>query len=147
MACAEGQRVMLAIAAVESGGGDIQYAGHNCGPRQEPAYSSGGHLAVGTQALLNARYGDTIAAASHGPWQMMFGNFTPETQQAIAGTTVTLLDYAREFVRFFNSYVIRTRHAATLDEFGQVWNLGHIGPDLAYTNKLDKAYAQTENQV
>ncbi len=138
---------MLAIAAVESGGGDVQYAGHNCGPRQEPAYSSGGKYATGTQAALNERYGDAVAASSHGPWQMMFGNFTPEVQQAIAGATVTILDYAREFVRHFNLYVIRTRHAATLDEIGQVWNLGHIGPDPAYTQKLSKAYAQTETAL
>lgn len=142
-----GAAVMLGIAAVESGGGDVKFAGRNCGPRQEPAYSAGGSLAHGTQAALNSEYGDAIAAASHGPWQMLFGNFSTETQIAIAAGTVVLPDYAREFVRFFNSYVVRVRRARTLEEMGSVWNLGHIGPDPAYTGKLTKAYEQALTEI
>lgn len=130
----DGAKVAQAIASNESS------LGANCGPRQEPAYSTGGPLATGTQAVWNQEYGDAVAAASHGPWQMMFGNFSTEAQQAIADGTVDLQTYAQEFVRWFNVYVIRLRSAQTLDEIGECWNLGHIGSDPAYTTKLEAAY-------
>jgi hypothetical protein len=127
----DGVRCMTALASNESS------LGANCGPRPEPFYQ---HSKQPEQVALNAQYGE-IAWSSHGPWQMMFENFTPETQQAIANGPVQLSDYATEFVRFFNMYVITVRHAATLDQIGEVWNLGHIGPDPAYTQKLETAYS------
>jgi len=36
--------------------------------------------------------------------------------------------------------VIGARHAVTLADIGEVWNLGHIAPDPAYTVKLHLAY-------
>lgn len=126
---------MEAIATVESS------LGADCGPRQEPAYSTGGELAVGVQAELNLQYGDATAAASHGPWQMLFANFTPAAQGAIAAGTITLDRYALEFVRWFNLYVIGARGARTLAEIGEVWNEGHIAPDPEYVSKLEAAYA------
>lgn len=130
----DGAAVMQAIASNESS------IGEDCGPRQEPAYSTGGSLAQGEQAVLNDQYGDPIAAASHGPWQMMFGNFREDIQAAIAAETVTLQDYAQEFVLWFNVYVVRIRKAQTLAQIGEVWNLGHIGVDPAYVSKLQAAY-------
>ena len=133
----DGPRCMAAIASNESS------LGANCGPRQEPAYSDGGRYA---NADLLGRYG-TAAASSHGPWQMMFDNFTPEAQEAIGNGTADVSLFAQEFVRFFNAYVIRARHAQTLEQIGQVWNMGHIGKagaDPEYVNKLQVAYAAQE---
>lgn len=130
----EGEAVMQAIASNESS------LGVNCGPRQEPAYSSGGSLAKGPQALLNEQFGDAVAASSYGPWQMMFGNFTTEAMSDIFYGKMTLDDYAKEFVRFFNTYVIRDRKAQNLAQIGEVWNLGHVGADLEYVSKLEAAY-------
>ena len=129
----DGAGVMAALSSNESS------VGFDCGPRHEPAYDLGGSLAVGEQQSLLSQYGAT-AAASYGPWQMMFINFTPEVQSKIATHGDELIDYAQEFVRWFNRYVIRVRKATNLDQIGQVWNLGHIGPDPVYTSKLEAAY-------
>ncbi len=137
-----GAAVMQAIAANESS------VGANCGPRQEPAYSQGGALATAgsIQAELLEYYG-APAASSHGPWQMMFINFLPAVRARIAAGTATLDDYAQEFVRWFNAYVIGIRKAQTLDQIGEVWNLGHVGPDPAYTEKLEAAYQAALNSI
>jgi hypothetical protein len=42
-------------------------------------------------------------------------------------------------VRWFNDYVVG-KHPQSLVEIGEIWNAGHITPDLAYTNKLEVAY-------
>jgi hypothetical protein len=127
----DGIRCMIALASNESS------LGANCGPRPEPFYQHSQQL---LQMNLNTEYGE-IAWSSHGPFQMMFVNFSVETQAAIAKGTVTLQDYAVEFVRFFNFYVIGVRKASTLAEIGEVWNLGHVGPDPVYVQKLEAAYA------
>lgn len=127
---------MQAIAANESS------LGANCGPRQEPAYSQGGALAHGEQQILLMQFGVT-AASSHGPWQMMFGNFSPESQEAIAKNdgSADVRMYAQEFVRFFSRYVMGVRKAESLADIGEIWNLGHIGNDPAYVAKLGTNYA------
>jgi hypothetical protein len=134
----EPARVMLAIAAVESGGADPRYAGHDCGPRFEPAYYTGGSVYRKSPLVqkLVARW-DRAAASSYGPWQCMFDNCLGHTPDEM----LTNLDIcAQVFVTQFNNYVVGIRHASTLAEIGQVWNLGHIGPDPNYTTKLEKAY-------
>ncbi len=140
-------KVMTAISAVETGGGDVRYVGNNCGPRHEPAYEAGGaHWAQAAMAPLLAEYPpvgnppQSPAACSYGPWQMMFLNFSVPIQQSIIAGTVTLDDYASEFVRWFNSFETGKR-PQNLDQVGEIWNAGHITPDPAYTNKLEAAYA------
>lgn len=129
----DGRGVMAAIASNESS------LGANCGPRHEPAYDRGGSLAGGkAQMLLLAKFG-SAAACSYGPWQMMFDNFSVE-DPAVLQTDLDVC--AREFVSFFNRYVIQTRHAVSLADIGETWNLGHIGPDPAYVAKLQAAYEQ-----
>ncbi len=127
-----GSAVMQAIASNESS------LGADSGSRQEASYSEGGR---NYDAALEDSYG-SASECSHGPWQMMFDNFTPETQAEIVAGRATITDYAQEFVRFFNAYVIRTRHAQTLDQIGEVWNLGHIGYDPEYVHKLNLAYQE-----
>ena len=121
-----GANVMLAIAAVESGGEDINAVGHDCGPRYEPSYDVGGAIWKESrqQQLLVEQYGK-LGASSFGPWQMMLINctgYTPdELQKDLDGC-------ARAFVSYFNSYVIHGKHAKTLSDIGQVWNAGHVHP-------------------
>lgn len=142
----DGRGVMLAIAAVESGGADIAFAGHDCGPRHEPAYDQGGHLATAPlQAALLTRYG-RVAACSYGPWQMMFGNFRAATQDAIVASQESLQLYAADFVEWFNRYVIEVRRAGDLAQIGEVWNLGHVGPDPVYVERLERAYTAWQSQ-
>lgn len=131
-------RVMLAIAAVESGGDDPNYAGHDCGPRHEPAYDVGGSIYRKSTLVQNlVKEFGSAAASSYGPWQCMYDNCLGHTPQEL----IASLDLcAQVFVTQFNSYVEGTRHASTLDEIGQVWNLGHVAPDPVYTAKLEKAY-------
>ena len=135
----DGRGVMLALSSNESS------YGANCGPRREPAYDVGGSLSHGQQQALLLQQYPKQAPCSFGPWQMMFINFTPAAQAKIAAGSVELIDYAQEFVQFFNRYVIGVRKAASLAEVGEVWNLGHIGPDPVYVAKLDKAYFDWEN--
>lgn len=127
----DGRGVMAALSSNESS------IGADCGPRHEPAYDVGGHLASGKgQALLLQKFGHA-AACSYGPWQMMFDNFETEDP----GVLQTDLDVcAEEFVSWFNRYVIGIRRAVTLADIGEVWNLGHIAPDPAYVAKLEAAY-------
>jgi hypothetical protein len=137
----DGTRVMLAIAAVESGGADPVHAGHNCGPRLEPSYAEGGafFLRSPIQQQLVEQHGSK-AAMSYGPWQMMFPNFTdglsPQELEANLQTCAT------EFVRQFNRFAARWRFV-TLDQVGQVWNTGREIPDHEYTDKLHRAYEAT----
>lgn len=136
--------VMLAIGAVESGGGMLAAIGHDCGPRHEPAYDSGGHVWQNSleQQKLVGQYG-SAAACSYGPWQVMFINcpgFTPSELET------DLEANARCFVAYFNSYVIKARGAKTLVEIGQVYNGGHIFKDgippgvQRYVDQLSHAY-------
>ncbi len=138
----DGERVMIAIAANESGGGDVNFVGHDCGPRHEPAYDVGGSVWASSpaQRALVAKYGRD-GASSFGPWQTMLINcpsFTPTELE-------TNLDVcARCFVSHFNSYVAHF-DPKNLAEIGQIWNLGHksIYPPasvVAYCEKLQKAY-------
>lgn len=134
----DGSRLMLAIAMNESS------LGRNVGPRHEPAYDVGGSVWQSNlqQQALVRQYGSD-AACSYGPWQMMFINFgggiTPDQLH-----DVDLC--AQEFVRFFNSYVIRSRQASTLEQIAQVWNGGHVfhptpPPGVqAYVDRLKENY-------
>jgi len=133
---------MIALASNESS------IGHDCGPRHESSYDTGGYVYRHSeeQRDLVDKY-NSKAAASYGPWQMMFIDFQPGSQDEIYFGTADLTLYALEFVRFFNVYVIRTRHAQTLQEIGEVWNLGHIGSDPAYVNKLEQAYTLAVNNL
>lgn len=137
----DGPRVMLAIAAVESGGADPAHAGHNCGPRLEPAYCEGGSffLKSAVQQQLVEQYGD-MAAMSYGPWQMMFPNFSEGTFPRELETN--LQTCAVEFVRQFNHFSARWNFCS-LDQVGQVWNTGREIPDHDYTTKLGRAYEAT----
>lgn len=131
--------VMIAIAAVESGGGDVNYVGNNCGPRYEPAYDVGGSIYIKSpnQQTYVRKWGKD-AACSYGPWQCMFDNCLGHTPQEME-TSIDIC--AQVFVVQFNNYVEKFRKASTLDEIGEVWNLGHIAPDSSYTTKLQKAYS------
>lgn len=136
----KGSQLMAAIASNESS------LGANCGPRHEPAYDVGGAYAGNpTQAALLREYG-SAAACSYGPWQVMFINCPGYSPQELE-TCVD--DCARAFVAYFNSYVIKTRNAQTLDEIGQVYNAGHISENPAlgvvrYVSDLTRAYASLE---
>jgi hypothetical protein len=141
-----GWMVMLAIAAVESGGGDPNEAGNNCGPRHEPAYDVGGApWARNVMAPLLVEYppvgspAQSPAAMSYGPWQMMFVNCPGATPYLLLTSVEACAQY---FVHQFNSYVEAAEKAGNLDEIGEVWNAGHITADPAYTNKLTAAYQQ-----
>lgn len=133
----DGTRVMLALSSNESS------YGTNCEPRREPAYDTGGKIYLNNaqQKKLVDEFGSP-AACSYGPWQMMFINFNTGTP----GLLLADLDLlASEFVRFFNSYVIKTREAKTLQDIGQVWNLGHITKTppsgvVLYCKNLQVAY-------
>lgn len=131
-------RAMLALAAVESGGGDPNYAGHDCGPRHEPAYDVGGSIYQRSSLVqsLVAKWG-SAAASSYGPWQCMFDNCLGHTPQEME---TNLAICAQVFITQFNNYVEGVRHASNLDEVGEVWNLGHVGLDPQYVTKLEKAY-------
>jgi hypothetical protein len=132
-----GARLMAALASNESS------LGADCGPRHEPAYDAGGRYAANVrQARLLLQFG-SAAACSYGPWQMMLMNFVDRPP----GQLLTDLDIcAQDFVAFFNGYVIGARHAATLNDVGQVWNSGHISTRpsdavAAYCAKLATNYA------
>lgn len=136
----DGVKVMAAISFNESS------CGANCGPRHEPAYDKGGSLSTGKlQTTLLEEFG-SAAAYSYGPWQMMFINFIGYTPTQL----LTDLDgCADQFVKFFNSYVISTRKAETLDDMGQIWNSGHLSlvPSpgvLTYCKNLQTAYDSVE---
>lgn len=138
----DGARLMLAIAAVESGGTDPRQAGHNCGPRHESSYDVNGGFwrQSPTMQELVKEFG-SAAASSYGPWQMMYCNFSPTMTPQECDEDVE--DAAVEFVRFFNAQM-RRRNPQNLDEVGEVWNMGKIGPDPDYVQKLHRAYAATE---
>ena len=138
-----GAALMLAIAAVETGGGQVDYAGHDCGPRHEPAYDEGGKFwkTSNSLQLLIGEYGSQ-AAMSYGPWQMMFDNFTlGEFHTFVPSSLTTDLEFlAVNFVNFFNHYVLHF-HPTSVVEVGEIWNAGHITSDPAYTDKLMDAYS------
>lgn len=136
----DGIKIMAAIASNESS------VGANCGPRHEPAYEAGGAgWAQPAMAPLLAQYPpvgnppQSPAAMSYGPWQMMFVNFQFQRVYTPAQLQSDLGICAREFVRFFNGYVAG-KHPQGLDEIGAIWNMGHIAPDPAYTDRLQQAY-------
>lgn len=136
----DGPSVMEAIAMNESS------MGVNCGPRHEPAYDTGGRYCVGRQAQLVTAFG-SAAAASYGPWQMMFQNFM--NSRTPAQLLIDLDACAQDFVTFFNDYVVGVRHAVTISDIGQVWNSGHIArppavpsPNvMTYVDHLQSNYA------
>jgi len=140
----DGTRLMQAIAAVESGGGDIHSIGHDCGPRHESAYDVNGSAWRDSkeQQHLVEQFGSD-AACSYGPWQTMFINCPGYTFLELK---TNLDDCARAFVAYFNSYVVHTMGAKTLDEIAEVYNAGHvlkgnIPPGVQqYINQLGKAY-------
>lgn len=137
-----GERVMLAIAAVESGGADPKFAGHNCGPRHESAYDVNGgfwHQSTIQQGLVK-EWGSR-AACSFGPWQMMYCNFAPPVTPDQCEKDLRFC--AVEFVGRFNR-AMRRAAPKTLAEIGEIWNMGHIGPDPDYVTKLQRAYTATE---
>jgi hypothetical protein len=138
----DGRRVMLAIAAVESGGADPRAAGANCGPRHEPAYDvNGGFFRESpVQRGLVTTWG-SAAAMSYGPWQMMFCNFSQGMSPMEAETSLDRL--AVEFVRQFNQFD-RRWNFTSLDQIGETWNTGREQPDPDYTTKLEQAYTDTE---
>src|SRR6185503_13131681 len=136
-----GPRVMAALASNESS------YGLNCGPRHEPAYDVNGAIYKSNplQRNLVKEFG-SAAACSYGPWQMMYINFKGALPSELQND-LTLL--AQEFVHWFNTYVIKIRHAETVEQIGQVWNLGHITKEpqpgvLRYTQDLQKAYDSVE---
>lgn len=143
----DGARVMQAMAAVESS------TGADCGPKHEPAYEAGGAVwARNTMAPLLKQYPprgnppQSPAAMSYGPWQMMFINFQRHVTPYMLLTDLDLC--ATEFARHFNSFVLAKLATGAanptpetlLAEIGEIWNLGHIAPDTAYTDKLKAAY-------
>lgn len=139
-------KVMTAIGAVESGGGDVNQIGHNCGPRHEPAYEADGvPWAKKAMAPLLAKYPpvgkppQSPAACSYGMFQMMFLNFSTPAQEVIIAGAATVELYAQEFISWFNSYVVH-KNPQSLADIGSIWNAGHITQDLPYTTKLQKAY-------
>lgn len=144
----DGERVMVAIAANESGGGDVNFVGHDCGPRHEPSYDVGGQWWASSpaQRSLVAQY-SRLGASSFGPWQTMLINcpgFTP------AELETSLDDCARSFISHFNSYV--HQYAPNdIREIGMIWNGGHImrTPSigiLRYCSDLQKAYDSAVKQ-
>lgn len=133
-------RVALAIASNESS------VGANCGPRHEPGYDVDGAIWRNSalQQKLVTEFGPA-AACSYGPWQMMFINFEHGISPSDLLSDLDLC--ARNFVKFFNGYVIATRKAVSLGDIGQVWNAGHVraipSPDVErYCEHLATAYAQ-----
>ena len=130
----DGAKVMIAISSNESS------IGANCGPRHEPSYDVGGHVYAtnARQRALVATYGQD-AAMSYGPWQLMFYNFPSGVTPFQANKDLEL--NAQAFMTQFNNYVIRACKAQTLEEIGEVWNMGHICADKAYTDKLQAAYS------
>jgi len=131
-------KVMLAIAAVESGGADPSFAGHDCGPRFEPAYYKDGYFYKRSQKVQDlVEKFDRDGASSFGPWQMMFCNFS--SSRTPEDLLINLDFCAEDFVTWFNSYVIH-QNPVSLEEIGQIWNAGHKTPDSPYTIKLQKAY-------
>lgn len=138
----DGARLMLAIAAVESGGANPLAAGHNCGPRHEASYDTNGGFwrQSPTQQDLVREHG-TAAACSYGPWQMMFCNFSPDLTPDECNTDLARV--AVEFVRHFNLHM-RRWNPQNLDEIGEIWNTGKIGPDSDYVTKLQRAYMATD---
>lgn len=119
----DGAKVMAAIGAVESGGGNWEFIGHDCGPRHEPSYDYGGANCSQIQETVLNHYGSPAGACSYGPWQVMFVNSPGYT---VAEMETSAEDCARVFVSFFNSYVIRGRKASSLAEIGEVFNAGHV---------------------
>jgi len=137
----DGPKLMLAISGNESS------FGANCGPRHEPGYDTGGSTweRSDLQKQLVLKYGSD-AACSYGPWQMMYINFSGADTPTQLKTDLDAC--AVEFVRFFNSFVIRIRKAETLRDIGMTWNGGHIFPStedvpegiIRYCEKLESNY-------
>lgn len=143
----EGPRVMAAIGAVESGGGDWKAIGNDCGPRHEPAYDRGGLYDEGAQALLLDQYGSD-AACSYGPWQTMLVNVPGYTPNELRTDPTAC---AEAFLGFFNRYIVRHCNARTLSEIGEAYNAGHVitGNEVPpgirrYVYELTNAYHEVQ---
>lgn len=132
----DGGRVMAALASNESS------TGANCGPRHEPAYDVNGGVwhDSATQKALVAEYG-SLGASSFGPWQTMLINCPGRSP---ADLVANLEDCAQCLVAHFNDYVHHWS-PASLQDIGQIWNLGHktttppVGV-VRYCADLQKAY-------
>lgn len=129
----DGARLLRALAQVESS------FGQNCGPRVEPAYSPGGRYHKGAQQIWVTEYG-SAAAASHGPWQVMF----PTAKEL--GFRITPDDLALPevnglvAVEYLN---IRAKKATNLEQVARAYNGGNIyakAVPQSYINKLTLAY-------
>lgn len=136
-------RVMLAIAAVESGGGDPTQAGHDCGPRHERLYDSGGLYWQNspTQRALCQKWGFN-GACSYGPWQMMLCNFDEDIDPARLNRDLEFCTV--QFVLAYNRFMVRWGFIA-LAQIGEVWNTGREARDPEYVAKLSEAYELTVN--
>lgn len=136
-----GARLMLAIAAVESGGANPAFAGHDCGPRHESSFDVNGYYwrSNPLQRALVERYG-ADAASSFGPWQMMYPNFSDGATPAQLNSDLTLC--AQEFVRMYNREN-RRWDFILLAQIGKVWNTGRETRDPDYVTKLARAYELT----
>jgi hypothetical protein len=134
----DGVKILTALAAAESGGGDVKAVGHDCGPRHEPAYDVGGKVYKTStlQQELVTRHG-AAAACSYGPWQLMFMNYPGCTPDQLLHDLPALIEGA---VDYFNRYDIGCRKAKNLAEIGEVWNTGSVKADPVYVAELQAAY-------
>lgn len=112
-----------------------------CEPRFEPAYFGSGWYArqPPMPALIEA-YGKD-AAKSYGPWQVMFCNaakWRPEDFK--------YLDICAESFVTYLSNRCRIHRPANLDEFGQLYNGGHIVAKPALPNAQVLEYCHHLNE-
>lgn len=105
--------------------------GHDCDPRFEPAYWTGGRYAEDPhQEILNSRYGK-LGASSHGIFQIMccnlFSGFTPEELATDADAN------AQAFVGFLNKYLdretLRGTRPRNINELAAMFNTGNPRSD------------------
>lgn len=150
----DGVILMLAISAVETGGGEPQFIGHDCGPRYEPSYDVGGSfwkISTLQRELVECYEGQ--AACSFGPWQMMYCNFPFHLLSSSYKLEPTDLlryndrqaaySYASDFSEYFNHYIPHFK-PQSLEDIGEIWNSGHIVQTTTteYAKKLVAAYSK-----
>ena len=127
----DGAQLLWALSGNESS------FGLNCTPRHEPGYDVGGRYATHSpMPELRMQFG-RAAACSYGPWQLMLafaGGHSPNDMS-------DLLTAANATIVFLNCDLRRfeTKIEALCD-IGEVYNAGHVCPDLDYTTKLDTNY-------
>jgi hypothetical protein len=111
--------VMCAFAENESS------FGVNCTPRYEAAYDRGGRYDQHEQAALLDKYGRS-AAFSYGPWQTLPCNALSYSPTQLERDPELA---AEAFIADMNRRVLP--RANTLGEMGQVYNAGHISPNMS----------------